>query len=101
MLLVLFYFYRITGECAHVLGLFYTLRNWVLLGMKDVPSDAACTSLPQQWNKPRGVKIQAEAVANIVISKPGKAKRTRMPITANMNDNRLVFLLLENLISSS
>ncbi len=45
---------RIAGGCSHLPALFYTLSSMIVHGFKDVPGELSCTSLPQQWGKPRG-----------------------------------------------
>ena len=59
-----------------------------------MPAEPACTSLPQQWDKPRGHKILAEPVSQMVFARPGKIDRKRKPVTAVFNDNRYAFSLL-------
>lgn len=51
-----------------------------LQGLKDVPSDVACTSMPQAWHVPRGEKIEPVAVNEIVAAKP-RLERARDPST--------------------
>ena len=70
------------------MAVLYTLRGWTLAGLKDVLSGASCTSLPQQWDKPRGQKIAGEPVSTMVIAKPGNRRRKRKPVTAVFDDNR-------------
>ncbi|KAL3887317.1 hypothetical protein ACJMK2_027259 [Sinanodonta woodiana] len=69
-----------------------TLKDWILEGFKDIPAQPSCTSLPQQWDKPRGGKIKAEPVSTMVIAKPGNINRKRKPITALFEDNRKIQL---------
>lgn len=57
------------------------------MGLKEPPADLSSTSLPQQWGKPRGKKIQPVAVPKMVIVKP-KAGRKRKPLTNTLIDNR-------------
>lgn len=35
-----------------------------------IPDDLVCTSLPQQWHKPRGKKISSEPLIDMVFKKP-------------------------------
>jgi len=58
----------------------YTLSHFQQLGLKEVPTDASVTSLPQQWHKPRGRKIQPESVTDLVLAKPTKTIRKRKPV---------------------
>jgi hypothetical protein len=64
------------------------LADWLIEGLEDVPIQPACTTLPQQWDKPRGPKIQPEPVSTMVIAKPGNANRKRKPLTPVFDDNR-------------
>ena len=86
--IVIFVFFSVSGECAHVLAVIMTVTDWVLEGYKEVPAQPSCTSLPQQWDKPRGQKICPEPVSTMVIAKPGNLKRKRKPLSAVFIDNR-------------
>jgi len=47
------------GHCDHIFAL-YLLNHWFLLGIRELhemQADQTCTSVPQQWHKPRGVII--------------------------------------------
>ena len=88
---MLSFHYSAGGDCAHVLAVVLKLTDWVLEGMSDVPSQPACTSVPQQWDKPRGTRIEAEPVCTMVISKPGNTDRKKRPLTADFSDNRYSF----------
>lgn len=48
--------------------------------MNEVPAELPCTSLPQQWHKPRGSKIQPEPVSTMVFSKPKPTPRKKKPV---------------------
>ena len=87
----LLFIFSVSGDCSHVLAVLMTLEDWILQGLKDVPDQPACTSMPQQWDKPRGAKIEAEPVTTMVIAKPGTINRKRKPLTANFDDNRYVY----------
>ncbi|KAL4218843.1 hypothetical protein ACF0H5_021431 [Mactra antiquata] len=80
--------HTVSGECAHVLAVIMTVTDWVLEGFKEVPAQPACTSLPQQWDKPRGQKILPDPVSTMGIAKPGNLKRKRKPLTAVIDYNR-------------
>jgi hypothetical protein len=64
------------------------IESWKLCGYTDIPAEPSSTSLPQQWDKPRGPKILPEPVSQIVIARPGNITRKRKPIMATYNDNR-------------
>ncbi|KAJ8310184.1 LOW QUALITY PROTEIN: hypothetical protein KUTeg_012049, partial [Tegillarca granosa] len=78
----------ISGECAHLLSVVMTLQNWILEGYKEVPANPSCTSLPQQWDKPRGEKVKGEPVTQMVIVKPINTNRKRKPLVESFHDNR-------------
>lgn len=84
-----FYFsFRSGGHCNHVVGLLYLLCHWSLLGIKEIPADKTCTSLPQQWHKPRPTdKIEPEPVMKSTFAKSCKDKenkRKRDPIACKL-----------------
>jgi hypothetical protein len=64
------------------------IEQWKIAGYKDVPAFASSTSLPQQWDKPRGPKIKPEPVSHMIFARPGNVCRKRKPVMANYTDNR-------------
>ncbi|KAK6191227.1 hypothetical protein SNE40_002963 [Patella caerulea] len=78
------------GRCAHVLAIIIMIEEWKIAGYKDVPSQPSSASLPQQWDKPRGSKIEPDPVSHIRISRPGNVNRKRKPVMANFNYNRKI-----------
>ena len=44
------------GFCNHAIGLMYLISHYYMAKTKVIPDDLVCTSLPQQWHKPRGKK---------------------------------------------
>jgi len=42
------------GFCNHAVGLMHLVSHYYLTKTKSIPDDLVCTSLPQQWHKPRG-----------------------------------------------
>lgn len=58
------------GFCNHAVGLMYLVSHYYLTKTKSVPDDLVCTSLPQQWHKPRGKSISSEPLMNMVFKKP-------------------------------
>jgi len=74
---------RISGTCSHAVGTLFQLLHYKNLGLTDVPSELACTSMPQQWHKPRGPKITPEPVAAMVFSKPKQTPRKKMPVQSS------------------
>ena len=51
---------RISRKCSHIVGLVKYIQQFKQLGLKEVPADQACTSLPQQWHIPIGNKINPD-----------------------------------------
>ena len=45
------------GHYNHVFALLFQLNDYSSLGIKDIPSDATCTSQPQSWHIPRATSI--------------------------------------------
>ena len=43
------------------------------LGLKAVPAPASCTSLLQQWHKPRVRGIKPESILKVMVKDPCKA----------------------------
>ncbi|MEW8544947.1 MAG: hypothetical protein AB2693_15585 [Candidatus Thiodiazotropha sp.] len=59
--------------------------------MKQIPSDRTCTSLPQQWHKPRGAKILPEPAMKCTfsnLSTDRQEKRKREPVLCKLYDAR-------------
>lgn len=54
------------GFCNHAVGLMYLVSHYYLTKTKSVPDDLVCTSLPQQWHKPRGKSISSEPLMDMV-----------------------------------
>lgn len=72
--------FSLSGTCSHVVALVQTIIHYQSLGLKEVPADLPSTSLPQQWHKPQGKKINPEPASNIVLAKPGASKRKRRSV---------------------
>ena len=45
------------GHCNHIFALLFQLNDYSCLNIKDIPSDATCTSLPRSWHIPRATSI--------------------------------------------
>ncbi|XP_062596311.1 uncharacterized protein LOC134257729 [Saccostrea cucullata] len=87
----------ISGQCAHVLAVVNALEQWKISGYKKVPSEISSTSLPQQWDKPRGDKIKDEAVFTMIISCPTNLDRKRKPVIASYIDTRNIDINLDDI----
>ena len=59
-----------SGYCHHVVGLLFFLSHCKQLGLKALPDELTCTSLPQMWSVPRERKIANKAVQDILVKKP-------------------------------
>ncbi|XP_052704544.1 uncharacterized protein LOC128180458 [Crassostrea angulata] len=79
----------VSGTCSHSIGMLYTLIHYKNLGMTEVPSALACTSMPKQWHKPRGSKISLEPLSAMVFSKPKQTPRKKRPIHSIMPKMRI------------
>jgi len=73
---VYFLLSSLCGTCSHVLGLSYTLIHYQHQGLNEVPASLSITSLPQQWHKPRGAKIEPRSVVNMILAKAKKQKES-------------------------
>ncbi|XP_061193625.1 uncharacterized protein LOC133201838 [Saccostrea echinata] len=74
----------ISGICSHAVGVLYTIAHYKNMGLTEVPSALACTSMPQQWHKPRGPKIVPEPVAAMVFAKPKQKSGKKRPLHSTM-----------------
>ena len=73
------------------MGLLYTLNHWFLLGLKEIPADKTCTSLPQLWHQPRGTRIQPEPAMSccfVQASTDRDGQRKKPPVTCKLYDAR-------------
>ena len=52
-----------------------------------MPEQLSCTSLPQQWNKPRGSKIEPVPIKDVVVARPVE-KRKRKPVLCQLDLNQ-------------
>ena len=96
--LFLFTIVRKGGHCNHIAGLLYTLNHWFLLGLKEIPADKTCTSLPQMWHQPRGTRIESEPIMNCIFANSSTDKggtRKRSPVTCKLYDARSKMLRSE------
>ncbi|CAG9770076.1 unnamed protein product [Ceutorhynchus assimilis] len=69
-------------SCNHVVGLAHYLDDLIRRGCTVIPDDEemSCTSLPMQWNKPRGAKILPEKVCTSVFASPINTERKKEPV---------------------
>lgn len=79
------------GHCSHVFALLYQLNDFSCLKIKDIPSDATCTSLPQQWHIPRAPSIQPLPVMGTHFARASTDRdkeRSREPVRCKLYDAR-------------
>ena len=72
-------------------GLLYLLNHWCMLGIKEIPANKTCTSVPQEWHNPRGNSIEPEPVMKCSFSKASSdkdGKRKLHPVTCKLYDAR-------------
>lgn len=88
-----FYFFNLLlrrgGHCNHVVGLLFTLNHWFLLGLKEIPADKTCTSLPQLWHQPMGARIQPEPAMSCCFVRPSTdcdGQRKKPLVTCKLYD---------------
>ncbi|XP_076084541.1 uncharacterized protein LOC143055291 [Mytilus galloprovincialis] len=79
----------LSGCCSHIVGLIQGLVQWQMMGLTEPPAELFCTSLPQQWGKPRGKEIKAVPAPSMIIVKP-KMDRKRKPLKNSLIDNRKI-----------
>ncbi|XP_067307635.1 uncharacterized protein [Pseudorasbora parva] len=80
------------GYCSHVVGLIYALdlargQDAELSHTSTTQTKSSCTSLPQQWHKPRGSKIRAVPISSVVVAKANE-NRKRRPIDCRYSGSR-------------
>ena len=66
------------GFCNDMAALLYTLAHSIELGLMAIPPPASCTSLPQQWHKPRVRGIKPESVLKVMVKDPCKAAKEEL-----------------------
>ena len=59
-----------SGYCHHIIALLFYLAHCKLYGLKALPDDLTCTSLPQRWSVPRGKTIQQKEIQDLLVKKP-------------------------------
>lgn len=62
-----------SGYCHHVVGLLFYMSHCKHLGLKALPDELACTSLPQMWSVPRQRKIANKVVQDIMVKPQANA----------------------------
>ena len=70
-----------------MVALVHTLEHFKKLGLEEAPATISATSLPQQWSKPRGSKIENEPVSHVIFTKP-KESRKKRPLMNILEDTR-------------
>ncbi|XP_069141863.1 uncharacterized protein [Argopecten irradians] len=72
--------------CSHIVGLLKTLQGLKLHNYTSVPQHQSCTSVPQQWNVPRGPKIKPVPINHVVVARPLESRK-RKPIICHLDEN--------------
>ncbi|KAK0134418.1 hypothetical protein N1851_007030 [Merluccius polli] len=81
------------GYCSHVVGLVYALDLAITKARDAEPCTSSCTSLPQQWHKPRGNKIRAVPISTVVVAKATENRRRRpIDCRTSVTDEKLSLL---------
>ncbi|KAH3724580.1 uncharacterized protein LOC127853544 isoform X1 [Dreissena polymorpha] len=86
-----------SGTCSHTLAVVSAIEQWKIAGYKEVPALLSSTSIPQQWDKPRGPKVKAEPASYMIFASPTNIGRKRKPIMAQFTDNRKVKLMNDHI----
>ena len=79
------------GHCNHVFALLFLLNNYSCLNIKDIPSDATCTSLPRSWHIPRAAAICPMPVMGTHYARAEtdrNEERSRDPVRCKLYDAR-------------
>ena len=78
-------------HCNHTFALLFQIVHYSCSAVKDIPSDASCTSLPQSWHIPRASSICPLPVMTTHYAKAStdqKRKRKRDPVRCTLYDAR-------------
>ena len=73
-----------SGCCGHVIGLLFQLAQYTMLKLRTVPDVVACTSLLQQWHKPRGAKIEAIRTDDMKLASSSQEKEKTRPVRTTL-----------------
>lgn len=73
------------------MGLFHLINHLRCSGLTDIPTEISCTSLQQQWHKPRGKRIEPEQVMNMVCPKPKRKRKKPPPVCSFTTTNTNYF----------
>lgn len=79
------------GHCNHMFALLFQLNDYSCLGMKDIPSDATCTSRPQSWHIPRATSISPMPVMGTHYARAAtdrSGERNRDPVKCKLYEAR-------------
>jgi len=79
------------GHCNHIFALIFQLNDYSCLNIKEIPSDATCTSLPQSWHIPRAASICPLPVMGTHYARAETdrcGKRKRDPVRCKLYDAR-------------
>lgn len=86
-----------SGQCAHILAVLNSLEQWKISAYNEIPAEPSSTSLPKQWEKPRGEKIKAEPVSKMIISRPTNLNRKRKPVISSYIDTRKMDINIDDI----
>lgn len=79
------------GHCNHTFALLFQINDYCCSDVKDIPSDASCTSLAQTWHIPRAPSICPLPVMSTHYAKAKtdeNRKRKRDPVRCKLYDAR-------------
>ena len=79
------------GHCNHMFALLFQLNDYSCLGVKDIPSDATCTSRPQSWHISRATSISPMPVMGSHYARAAtdrSGERNRDPVKCKLYEAR-------------
>ena len=76
-----------------MIALVCTLAHYLKLGPKAIPPPASCTSLPQQWHRPRVCGSKPESILKVTVKDPCNAAKAELSSNENWQQVPLVLLV--------
>jgi len=73
-----------SGCCGHIIGLLFQLAQYTMMKFTKVPAVESCTSLLQQWHKPRGSKIEAIRTDDMELASSSQGKEKVRPVRTTL-----------------
>ena len=77
-----------SGMYSHIVGLHKQLIHYIMMKLKFVPVDLACTQMQQPWHKPCPTEIQPVPVMNVSFCKAKQSEAKKDPVTCTLYEAR-------------